>query len=459
LVAFLQRKDTLSAIDKGTLEIDYGLGVLAKRAISISPGGAHRSENQPYWSAGDGSQAVITDAEVARALEIAKKANIQFSFIKSVEDFRTRLNESTCSGCHQTRAIAGFHFPGADRQETPPANAVLVPGSPQFYGDQPRRTEILGKMAAQSNTRLTEFDLASGYSARPMNRFASQLSGSQLIGGWGGACLTGPVRASSQRQWDCQEGLECERLFDSTNDPGIGTCVPAGRKQVGDPLQEGRIQTKAFGQDKYVRTSPVTRDTRIPPDRLPAPAPAGNSYYGSHQEFYRGDSDSSYPTVRRDASTGGFPAGMLRLSECTKLPPEATCGLIASSGFNRCIGRLGTDSSYSVDTCFRYFTSYSGLRACDRATPCRDDYICVQSMGYRPSNAAALYGKRLDDLKSSKYFEQINGRQYDVNDFGQKQPDTDWINREDRRGLCIPPYFVFQFRSDGHPAPGVPHVP
>ena len=215
LVAFLQRKDTLSAIDKGTFEIDYGLGVLAKRAISISPGGAHRSENQPYWSAGDGSQAVITDAEVARALEIAKSANIQFSFIKSVEDFRTRLNESTCSGCHQTRAIAGFHFPGADRQETPPANAVLVPGSPQFYGDQPRRTEILGKMAAQSNTRLTEFDLASGYSARPMNRFASQLSGSQLIGGWGGACLTGPVRASSQRQWDCQEGLECERLFDS----------------------------------------------------------------------------------------------------------------------------------------------------------------------------------------------------------------------------------------------------
>jgi hypothetical protein len=23
----------------------------------------------------------------------------------------------------------------------------------------------------------------------------------------------------------------------------------------------------------------------------------------------------------------------------------------------------------------------------------------------------------------------------------------------DQRGICIPPYFVFQFRSDGHPAP------
>ena len=32
-----------------------------------------------------------------------------------------------------------------------------------------------------------------------------------------------------------------------------------------------------------------------------------------------------------------------------------------------------------------------------------------------------------------------------------------WLGRNDGkgdpRGLCIPPYFVFQFRSDGHPLP------
>ena len=43
----------------------------------------------------------------------------------------------------------------------------------------------------------------------------------------------------------------------------------------------------------------------------------------------------------------------------------------------------------------------AGLRACDAATPCRDDYLCV----------------RLDA----------------------------------GRGACIPPYFVFQMRVDGHP--------
>ena len=46
----------------------------------------------------------------------------------------------------------------------------------------------------------------------------------------------------------------------------------------------------------------------------------------------------------------------------------------------------------------------------------------------------------------------------DPEDFGQKEPDAAWLGRNngkgDRRGLCIPPYFVFQFRSDGHPSPG-----
>lgn len=453
LVAFLQQKDTISAIDKGTLEIDYGLGVLAKRAVTISPGGAHRSQNQPYWNSKDATQAVITDPEIERALDVAKKANVRLNFIKSVEDFRTRLNESTCSGCHQTRAIAGFHFPGADRRGTDAVNSVLLPASPHFYGDQPRRMEILEKMASRRNTRLTEFELASGYSARPMEKYAEVLAETQLIGGWGGACLKGPVRSASARAWDCKWGLACELLFDSKNDPGVGTCVPKERREIGDALQKGRVKTVAFGQDKYFRVAPASTDERIPVEALPSPPPAGNSYYGAHQEFYQGDISSSDKAVRRDAKTGGFPAGMLRLSECKNLPPEATCGLIASSGFNDCIGRLASYNDYSVKLCFRHFTSYAGVRACDRANPCRDDYICVKPMGYHPKNASKLFDERLQDIKNSPFFREINHRDYDPADFGQQKPDEKWINRDDQRGLCIPPYFVFQFRSDGHPAP------
>ena len=34
--------------------------------------------------------------------------------IRSVAGFERRLNDVTCSGCHQTRGIGGFHFPGVD---------------------------------------------------------------------------------------------------------------------------------------------------------------------------------------------------------------------------------------------------------------------------------------------------------------------------------------------------------
>jgi hypothetical protein len=145
----------------------------------------------------------------------------------------------------------------------------------------------------------------------------------------------------------------------------------------------------------------------------------------------------------------------VRLSERIGLPPESTCGLIASSGFNGCIGRLATDPDYTIDICFQNFTSYAGLRACNAASSCRDDYICVMPMGYTPDTVQTLYDVRAKLLASSAHFKAVNNRPYDPNDYGQKQPDAAWAARNDQRGLCIPPYFVFQFSSDGHPAP--PH--
>ncbi|TIT62505.1 MAG: hypothetical protein E5W63_08975, partial [Mesorhizobium sp.] len=101
--------------------------------------------------------------------------------------------------------------------------------------------------------------------------------------------------------------------------------------------------------------------------------------------------------------TGGFPGGMLRKASCDKLPDEASCGRLAKTGFNDCIAS-GKDHKF----CTKEFTKTAGLRACDKAHPCREDYICTA--GY-------------DDLPEAKPGE----------------------------GTCIPPYFIFQFRVDGHP--------
>jgi hypothetical protein len=88
----------------------------------------------------------------------------------------------------------------------------------------------------------------------------------------------------------------------------------------------------------------------------------------------------------------GFPAGMCTAS-CTA--PTASCGAIAVlDPFNACLAR--GDSFLS---CIRHNVREAGLRACADQQPCRDDYVCA---------------------------------------------------RAERGGVCLPPYFVFQLRVDGH---------
>ena len=448
-LAFLNDPAVLSDIDTGTLNIPQEF--LACRARSVSPGGAHRSRNALLWNAAAPGEQIITNAQIERAMANARSARRQFSFMRSPDDFRLRFNEQSCSGCHQARGIAGFHFPGSDRAGTPVSNAVFLPGSPHFYGDQARRRIILRRLA--QGDRLSRYDLASGYASRPLNRFRPELTNTQLLGGWGGACLLPEALASSQRQWTCQADLKCVALFASSNARGLGTCVPAQGTKIGDAMQIGTVSSSRFGVDRYERTDPrpvgnwadrANRNTLIPDDRLPPNPPADNSYYAAHQEYYQGNDSSSDLRIKRDALTGGFPSGMLRLSECRGLPSEATCGLVASSGFNACLDEVAA-SRKTLAQCFAQKTSYAGMRACDSSNPCRDDYICLRPMGYNRANGRREFEARQKAVS------------YDPSDFGQKEPDPAWLARNrgrgDQRGICIPPYFVFQFRSDGHPPP------
>jgi hypothetical protein len=94
----------------------------------------------------------------------------------------------------------------------------------------------------------------------------------------------------------------------------------------------------------------------------------------------------------------GFPGGMCTAS-CTSLPAQAACGAIAVlSSFNDCLARSQPFSSCIADN-----SSPAGLRRCDLTLPCRDDYLCARTPG--------------------------------------------------GNGACIPPYFLFQLRVDGHPSP------
>jgi hypothetical protein len=91
----------------------------------------------------------------------------------------------------------------------------------------------------------------------------------------------------------------------------------------------------------------------------------------------------------------GFPGGMCTES-CGGLSPSSTCASIAVlEPFNACIAR-----GEPFQACLTEHVRPAGLRACSSDNPCRDDYICART----PTG-----------------------------------------------GSCIPPYFLFQLRVDGHP--------
>jgi hypothetical protein len=92
---------------------------------------------------------------------------------------------------------------------------------------------------------------------------------------------------------------------------------------------------------------------------------------------------------------GGFPGGMCAIS-CQAAGPDEACGLIPIlKDFNGCVAR-----GVPFDTCILDNADPAAMRACDADHPCRDDFICARS-------------------KST-------------------------------RGVCMPPYFLFQLRVDGH---------
>ncbi|PRQ05179.1 hypothetical protein ENSA5_04230 [Enhygromyxa salina] len=92
----------------------------------------------------------------------------------------------------------------------------------------------------------------------------------------------------------------------------------------------------------------------------------------------------------------GFPDGMCAFA-CASAGPEGACGVIPNlRGFNDCLAADRPFAQCLVDT-----ATPAGMRACSVDAPCRDDYICARS----GSDA----------------------------------------------GVCLPPYFLFQLRVDGHP--------
>src|SRR5439155_18002387 len=183
---------------------------LTKSAVAPTPVGFAPSNLQPAFGlvAGeDGTKnPLFSESDVVSALEKAARSGVKLRNIRSVAGFERRLNDMVGAGCHQTRGIGGFHFPGVDWMAAKPSNSTVVPASPHFFGDQVRRRDILTTLRDG-----TQPDFSRGFSSRPQSRGSTELAGTAYEDGWGALRYQQKPDAAdndiSFRSWTCAEGL------------------------------------------------------------------------------------------------------------------------------------------------------------------------------------------------------------------------------------------------------------
>lgn len=218
---WLLAPDHLREFDRGTVLIPEQF--LARAAVVPTPAGLDASALQPEFGMIQGEakdDPVFTDNDVVGALKQAAARGIDMQNIRSVAGFQRRLNDVTCAGCHQTRGIGGFHFPGVDWLADKPSNSNIVPASPHFFGDQVRRRDILTAFAAGKHP-----DFSRGFSSRPQTRGSRELAGTEYEDGWGAHCsLQNAGSGTADRSftsWSCAKGLTCQAAAASSS---IGMC-------------------------------------------------------------------------------------------------------------------------------------------------------------------------------------------------------------------------------------------
>jgi mono/diheme cytochrome c family protein len=225
--AWLLDPTHFSELDRGTVLIPDKF--LATRAVAATPVGFAASNLQPAFGLVQGEDVtadpVFTETDVVTALKQAAARGIGLQNIRSVAGFERRLNDVTCAGCHQTRGIGGFHFPGVDWMAAKPDNSTVVPASPHFFGDQVRRRDILASLRDGRQP-----DYSRGFSSRPQLRGSTELAGTEYDDGWGAHCyLPKPDAADNDRSfraWTCAEGLACQPVGKASR---MGMCFVRSR--------------------------------------------------------------------------------------------------------------------------------------------------------------------------------------------------------------------------------------
>ncbi|MBX3228188.1 MAG: hypothetical protein KIT84_26815 [Labilithrix sp.] len=334
-------KDNVYGIDHGTATLPAELS--AKTVYSHGPRGFARLVNQPFSQLLDES-------------DLRTVAYGNLTHVKSARGLVRKLDQESCQGCHQNRAMAGFHVLGNedDRGTNSKLNRLAVGTSPHFNEELAWRMRLVRAVANGADAAKLE-------EARP---FAEHATNDGLAGA---SCGLGAD--PSFADWSCMAGLKCADMIGQGT---IGVCVTDGAPKPGEACEKDRITTSTNpNQDKVQNLDPG--------DALCARGTPGGSCSGA---------------------SGGFPGGAC-FAICNRmgqLKDRVICGAAPPSGFNECMAR----GRESFEKCMSP-PKLALRQACNVDIPCRDDYVC----SYVPGAPAGT-------------------------------------------GACMPPYFIFQARIDGH---------
>lgn len=382
----------LDDIDAGAYRIPEPF--LATRALSYSTLGVNRRANKPFASLfmGDAAQALPSPSGAGRR------------FIGSRAGLIERLDNGSCSGCHQAGSTAGFQLLG---EEDPAidgvANRLQIGESPHLMGERPRRRDYVAAVAnRETPDRFRPHSLAPW---RPDPSYAASADHPCVPEG------TAPHLAS-EAGWGCEEPFVCTVLADDpTVEVRFGQCVlPPGKSRAmtsGRSCRIGEIATRAPTGDPFNATA--YKDRFVERQRYDLP----------EDKTFSDDAYNCRPALL------GVPLGRTYRS-CTASertltdvlgPPIAPelCAVVGGSRFDTCV-------EGNFHECLEGIVGRGMIDTCHADRPCREDYSC-QALPW-----------------------QLPG-----------MPDAARAVAEAGVGFCTPTYFLFQLRLDGHPVP-VPRV-
>lgn len=419
-VDYLKQGNRLAQLDNGTLVVDFDPAFLTKFAISWSTLGRARQANKPYSRLFAGKRALLESIDIRN-----------LKHIKSHDALVERLNNLTCMGCHQTSGTAGFHFLGyADDRYSHQFNRQQLPLSPHAFAEITRRQAYVAAVAAGAKPNTFRPHSAFSAAAWTPPGTAPTFKPATV-----GEMCTTPAAFSGAPA--CVAGAVCQRTVTSRTEPVLfGECVVAGR-----PASAGAVCWKGE----------VNEVTDLPRDRGPIPA---YNLFAFQDKWKFGGSTYSRGEVsglRCVLPQSGAPLGRAS-RDCTvaeenfsdvnpalRIPPHL-CANQGGNGFDLCA------ATGNAGACLEARVVRGMLDTCSPSRTCREDYICQKFPDY-------------DKISAKNYGNTKNGVRVNLSSPDKINGAAIRALHQAEVGFCVPTYFLFNMRLDGHPSPATGQPP